>query len=135
MHPQPASFPRRAVFVLEWLRGSCERFVLQGDHLQPYRTEPLPAPVHYGCLPGTLNPADGVEVDAVLLGPAERTGWAGEFDVVGLLHLEDLDHKVILGSLAGVEALLAWFPPERGARLEPAENAWAWLAALRSPSA
>lgn len=49
----------------------------------------------------------------------------------GLLWLADGDHKVIFGELkAGLEALLAWFPPERGAQVQGAAEAQAWLAGL-----
>jgi hypothetical protein len=54
-----------------------------------------PPRFNYGLIPGLLNPADGEEVDAVLLGPPYPLGEA-EGEVVGLLHLEDGDHKVLL---------------------------------------
>ncbi|CAM3175629.1 inorganic diphosphatase [Deinococcus saxicola] len=105
----------------------------------PLRTEPYAAPVNYGCLPGTLNPADGAEIDAVWLGPALKVGSVLELPVLGLLHLLDGDHKVIfaLDSQSGADAaaqakLLAWFPPERGARLLDASEAEAWLDSLIS---
>ena len=117
--------------VVEWQAGERERFIWRGDAVQPYRTEPLPAPVNYGCLPGTHNPADAAEVDAVWLGEALAVGTVTELVPSGLLWLADGDHKVIFGErAAGLEALLAWFPPERGAQVRSAAEAQAWLAAL-----
>ncbi|EYB68341.1 hypothetical protein DEIPH_ctg025orf0218 [Deinococcus phoenicis] len=123
------------VGVVEWTRGTLERFVWRGDAAVPYRTEPWPAPVNYGCLPGTLNPADGAEVDAVWLGAALAVGTRVSAVPSGLLHLADGDHKVVFGPLedhhgGDLLALLAWFPPERGARLAGAEAAATWLASL-----
>ncbi|OLV18472.1 inorganic diphosphatase [Deinococcus marmoris] len=119
--------------------GTRERFVWRGDGLEPLRTEPYPAPVNYGCLPGTLNPADGAEIDAVWLGPSLEVGTVLEMPVLGLLSLLDGDHKVIFAADSQTEAdaaaqakLLAWFPPERGARLLDASEAVAWLESLTS---
>ncbi|MFC6659865.1 hypothetical protein [Deinococcus multiflagellatus] len=88
--------------------------------LERLRTEPLAAPVNYGCLPGTLNPADGAEVDAVWLGAPRPAGEEVLAVPSGLLHLHDGDHKVIFGAAdevpQGLHALLAWFPPNAGRR-------------------
>ena len=117
--------------VVEWTAGQRERFIWQDGRVVPYRVEPLPAPVNYGCLPGTLNPADGAEVDAVWLGAPRAVGDRVEAPISGLLWLADGDHKVIFGALQeGAAALLAWFPPDRGAELRNAEAAEAWLADL-----
>ncbi|CAM3954009.1 inorganic diphosphatase [Deinococcus marmoris] len=125
--------------MVEWAAGTRERFVWREGGLEPLRTEPHAAPVNYGCLPGTLNPADGAEIDAVWLGPAVTVGTVLELPVLGLLHLLDGDHKVIFGADAQADAgaqakLLAWFPPERGARLLDASGAVAWLESLNSKS-
>lgn len=125
--------------VVEWTRGTCERFVwrggAEGGEVAAYRTEPWAAPVNYGCLPGTLNPADGAEVDAVWLGAALPVGTRVSAVPSGLLHLADGDHKVIFGNLedhhgGDLLALLAWFGPERRVRLEGPAEAAAWLASL-----
>ncbi|GHF31506.1 inorganic pyrophosphatase [Deinococcus metalli] len=114
--------------VVEWSAGTVERWVWQGGRVVPYRTEPRPAPVNYGCVPGTLNPADGAEVDAVWLGDPLPVGARPVGRPVGLLHLRDGDHKVIFGHVdAGLDGLLAWFPPERGAAVQNAGAAQAWL--------
>ncbi len=103
----------------------------------PLRTEFHAAPVNYGCLPGTLNPADNAEIDAVWLGPALTVGTVPEATPLGLLWLLDGDHKVIFAADSQGQTepevqtrLLAWFPPERGARLLGAAEAVAWLESL-----
>ena len=118
--------------VVEWSAGSHERLVWHAEKgtLNPYRTEALPAPVNYGCLPGTLNPADDAEIDAVWLGPPLPVGTEVCARPTALLWLTDGDHKVIFGELAGLQALLDWFPPERGAQVQGAAEAQAWLRAL-----
>ncbi|MEW6421450.1 MAG: inorganic diphosphatase [Deinococcota bacterium] len=121
--------------VVEWPRGTLDRFVWRGGQVVPYRREPWPAPVNYGCLPGTLNPADQAEVDAVWLGEPLAVGQRVTAVPAGLLHLADGDHKVIFGDPedhhgGDLLALLAWFPPERGARLAGPAEAAAWLASL-----
>ncbi|GAA5512059.1 hypothetical protein Dcar01_00773 [Deinococcus carri] len=133
----PREGPREG--VVEWTRGTLERFVWRGGEVVPYRTEPWPAPVNYGCLPGILNPADGAEVDAVWLGEPRPVGERVRATPAGLLHLADGDHKVVFGPLeehhgGDLLALLAWFPPERGARLEGAQAAEDWLASLPGES-
>lgn len=130
--------------VVEWSKGSRERFIWQAGRVVPYRHEPLPAPVNYGCLPDVWNPADDAEADAVWLGQARAVGeevWAAPS---GLLWLLDGDHKVVFGDVtseketarkwsAGAQALLNWFPPERGAKLLSATEAQTWL--LNLPTA
>ncbi|MFC0616452.1 inorganic diphosphatase [Deinococcus budaensis] len=125
--------------VVEWTRGTVERFVWRGSRAEgevlPYRQEPWAAPVNYGCLPGTRNPADGSEVDAVWLGEALAVGTHVRAVPAGLLRLTDGDHKVIFGDLeehhgGDLLALLAWFAPERGAELLGPQEAAAWLASL-----
>lgn len=125
--------------VVEWTRGTRERFVWRGGEVASHRTEPWPAPVNYGCLPGLLNPADRAEVDAVWLGEPLAVGTRVSAVPAGLLHLADGDHKVIFGDLeehhgGDLLALLAWFGPERGARLQGPAEAAEWLASLRAES-
>ena len=116
--------------VIEWTAGTTERFIWQGGQIQPYRTEPRPAPVNYGCLPGLMNPADDAEVDAVWLGDPQPVGTLIQAAPAGLLHLADGDHKVIFGDLRQCAALLNWFPPEREAKLLRAAEAVTWLESL-----
>ena len=120
----------RLKMIVEWTKGSPSRYVWKEGKLLPVGQD-RPAPVNYGLLPGLLNPADGEEVDAVLLGPPHPLGEA-EGEVVGLLHLLDGDHKVLLapeGYTPGEEVapLLAWFAPERRPTLLPEEAALAFL--------
>lgn len=117
--------------VVEWSAGTQERRIWQAgtQTLVPYRTEPQPAPVNYGCLPGTHNPADHAEIDAVWLGGALAAGTLVEAPPTGLLHLADGDHKVVFGDLEGLAALLGWFAPGRQAQLLGAAEAQAWLLA------
>ncbi|GAA0500363.1 inorganic diphosphatase [Deinococcus depolymerans] len=130
MSAEPRAWPG----VVEWSAGTRERFVWRGQTLEPLRTERWAAPVNYGCLPGTLNPADDAEVDAVWLGGPLPVGTHLTLRPAGLLHLLDGDHKVIFSAApdrvpdpAAVQALLDWFPPERGARLLGPDEAAAWL--------
>lgn len=116
--------------VVEWTAGTTVRFIWKDEQLQPYRTEPRPAPVNYGCLPGLVNPADQAEVDAVWLGDPRPVGTFVQAAPTGLLHLADGDHKVIFGDLSLVAALLNWFPPEREAKLLSAEEAVKWMESL-----
>ncbi len=122
--------------VVEWTAGARERWIWRDGGVEPLRVEAVPAPVNYGCLPGTLNPADGAEVDAVWLGPPQAVGRVVEAPPLGLLHLRDGDHKVVFAAPnaeqndSGRQALLAWFPAERGAHWLDAAAAWAWLEGL-----
>ncbi len=101
--------------------------------------EGLAAPVNYGFLPGLVNPADGEEVDAVVLGPPLRPRARTTARLSGLVRLADGDHKLVLAPDADrypedEAALLAWFEPERGARLESADAAERWLTGLTRPT-
>lgn len=121
--------------VVEWTVGETRRFVWREGAVVFYRDEPLPAPVNYGCLPGTLNPVDRAEVDAVWLGSARAVGEKVCAAPSGLLWLLDGDHKIVFGNAGQGDAgqageLLAWFPVSRGARLLAPDEAWRWLDAL-----
>nr|WP_169737011.1 inorganic diphosphatase [Deinococcus pimensis] len=116
--------------MVEWRAGETRRSVWRAGEVVFLRKEPWRAPVNYGCLPGTLNPADDAEVDAVWLGPPREVGETVEAEPTGLLWLADGDHKVVFGDTADAAPLLAWFPQERGARLLSAGEAWAWLAEI-----
>jgi inorganic pyrophosphatase len=124
----PSSAPPALRGVVEWRVGETRRFVWREGEVAFLRDEPWTAPVNYGCLPGTLNPADDAEVDAVWLGPPREVGEVVDATPTGLLWLADGDHKVVFGNTADAGPLLAWFPPSRGARLLDAQAAWAWLA-------
>lgn len=117
MNPEPL------LGIVEWVRGSSERWIYREDgsdkvEVEFYRHEPQPAPVHYGCLPGTLNPADGAEVDAIWLTGEASVGQPRREAPTGLLHLADGDHKVLFGALdaEALARLLPWFAG-RGARV------------------
>ncbi|PYE54418.1 inorganic pyrophosphatase [Deinococcus yavapaiensis] len=127
---QPADFPHRALGVVEWRAGETRRFVYRDGGVKFLRDEPWTAPVDYGCLPGTLNPADDAEVDCVWLGTTHEVGETTLLAPTGLLWLADLDHKVVFGDVRGAAPLLAWFPPARGARLLPPRSALAWMTTL-----
>ncbi|GEM89000.1 inorganic diphosphatase [Oceanithermus desulfurans] len=124
--------------VIEWPKGSHERWEWKGGGF--VRTlEGLAAPVNYGFLPGLVNPADGEEVDAVVLGPPLRARTRSTARLTGLVRLADGDHKLVLTPDEGrypedETALLAWFEPERGARLESADAAARWLTELTHPT-
>ncbi|WP_135227507.1 inorganic diphosphatase [Deinococcus fonticola] len=119
--------------VVEWTAGTAQRFIWRGGRTEPYRTEARPAPVNYGCLPALWNPADHAEVDAVWLGEPRPVGTLVQATPSGLLHLQDGDHKVVFGPLEDAQALLDWFPAERGARLLAPADALAWLESLPLP--
>lgn len=114
--------------LIEWAKGSEERYAFQGGRLALVKRD-RPAPVNYGFVPDLINPADGEEVDAVLLGRPLPPGSRAKGRLLGLLHLADREHKLVLGDrLEGVEGLLEWFPPERAPRLLGEEAARAFLA-------
>lgn len=114
--------------LIEWAKGSEERYAFQGERLVLVKRD-RPPPVNYGFVPDLINPADGEEVDAVLLGRPLPPGSRAKGKLLGLLHLEDGDHKLVLGNrLEEVEELMEWFPPGRAPRLLGAEAARAFLA-------
>jgi ADP-ribosyl-[dinitrogen reductase] hydrolase len=117
--------------LVEWSKGSEERYALKEGRLVLAKRD-RPAPVNYGFVPDLYNPADGEEVDAALLGPPVPPGSRVRARLRGLLHLADGDHKLLLGEGEGEEALqalLAWFPPERRPRLLDKAETQAFLEA------
>ena len=123
--------------VIEWPKGSRERWEWREGRFVR-KTMDLPAPVNYGFLPGFTNPADGEEVDVVVLGRALPAKSRIEAPLAAMLWLDDGDHKLVLNLDEGEHhsdkaALLAWFEPERRARLEDASAAAGWLKELGYP--
>ncbi len=118
--------------IVEWPRGTRVRWKKVGARFVR-GLEAAPAPVNYGFVPGSQNPADGAEVDALLLGLPVPAGKRVEAVLVGILELADGDHKLVLDpkgeppDAATREAILAWFEPERRPRLASAEAARTWL--------
>lgn len=114
--------------VIEWAKNSRERYEWDGEGFRK-KLEDLPAPVNYGFVPGTLNPADGSEVDAALLGPPVAPKARYEGELVGAVTLADGDHKLILSpggrppSEEEIRALLSWFEAIRAPRLIGKEEA------------
>ncbi len=114
--------------LIEWPKGTRIRWEKVGVRFVR-REEDAPAPVNYGFIPGTQNPADDSELDAVLLGPPVPAGKRVRAEVVGAVALADGDHKLILAregkppNEGEIRALLAWFPPERAPRLLSAREA------------
>ena len=128
----------RSAIVVEWPRGSRVRWEWNGARFVR-RVEDAPAPANYGFIPGTQNPADGSELDAVLLGLPVPAGKRVRAEVVGAVALADGDHKLILArdgrppDEEEIRALLAWFPPHREPRLLPAKEARALLLGMLRP--
>ncbi len=122
----------KAEILIEWPKGTRTRWEkVEGRFVR--LEEDAPAPVNYGFIPGTQNPADGSELDAVLLGPPVPAGKRVRAAVVGAVALADGDHKLVLArdgkppSEEEIRTLLAWFPRERTPRLLSAEEAHALL--------
>ncbi|MGQ9735023.1 MAG: inorganic diphosphatase [Thermaceae bacterium] len=124
------------VFI-EWSKGSKKRYALRGKSLVLVGRD-RPAPVNYGFIPGLTNPADGEEVDAVLLGPPVPPGSRIRGEVLGLLHLKDGDHKLVLGpkgqALEDLTPLLSWFSEERAPTFLGKEAALDFLQRIRVAS-
>ena len=125
----------RLAIVVEWPKGSRVRWEWDGARFTR-RLEDLPAPVNYGFIPNSHNPADQSAVDAVLLGLPVPAGKRVEAELVGAVELADGDHKLILhekGEALGeaeAKALLAWFPQKRRPRLLVGEKARALARAM-----
>ncbi|MCS7058402.1 MAG: hypothetical protein NZ849_11165 [Meiothermus sp.] len=126
--------------VVEWSLGSPERFHWDGarlvPHQPPWRPEWGLPPVNYGLVPGYLNPADGAELDAIWASrePIAAGSWLlGQ--VLGMVWLQDGDHKVILGEPGGLgeidwAGLWPWLKGRRP-RLAGAEEAIDFIRSLR----
>ncbi len=128
---------RHAEIIIEWPKGSRIRWEWDGDRFLR-REESAPAPVNYGFVPGTFNPADKSELDAVLLGFPRPAGKRVRATVVGILTLSDGDHKLILSPEGAhpnsqeARALLSWFPSERSPQLRSARLAETILLSMLS---
>jgi inorganic pyrophosphatase len=129
--------------IVEWSLGSLERFHWNGEKLIP-RNPPWPAawgvpPVNYGVISGYHNPADGGELDAVWasLQPI-KVGSRLEGNVLGMIWLNDLDHKIILGRAGDLDqldyqGLEQWFTG-RDVRVSSAKEAIAFVRTLEPRS-
>ncbi|WP_233498203.1 hypothetical protein [Meiothermus sp. QL-1] len=131
--------------IVEWSLGSPQRFHWDGQKLVPHDPPWQPGwglpPVNYGLVPEYHNPADNAELDAVWAGQvAIPAGTVLTGEVLGMVWLEDGDHKLILGEPAqpwemDLEGLLAWFAG-RGPRLASKEEAVGFVQSLpRRPTA
>ncbi|MCS7068772.1 hypothetical protein [Meiothermus sp.] len=129
----------RLSMLVEWSLGSPMRYDWDGQKLvprdPPWRAEWGLPPVNYGQIPGYFNPADQAALDAIWASrqPIPAGSWLlGE--VLGMVWLQDGDHKIILGEpsqltnldLAG---LWAWFEG-RGPRLAGPAEAIAFVRSL-----
>lgn len=128
MTPPPEQMEWMA--LVEWEKGSTTRYRFEHGQVVFYREDSRPAPCNYGCIPAVFNPADEAEVDVIWLDGPLPVGWTGPIQISGLLHLDDQDHKVLTGDLQNIQPVLDWFPPERGARVLPAQAALEWLRSL-----
>lgn len=126
--------------VVEWTIGTRERYDWKGGVLvarQPWGWE-LP-PVNYGCIPRYFNPADQAELDAIWCDPTPvAPGVWLEGEVLGMVWVNDFDHKILLGQPGDLEkldrvGLEAWFVG-RDARITAAEEALAFIASLPAGS-
>jgi inorganic pyrophosphatase len=126
----------KLTMVVEWTIGSRERYDWRDGALvarQPWGWEL--SPVNYGCIPGYFNPADRAELDAIWCDPVPiALGVWLEGEVLGMVWLSDLDHKILLGRPGDLEkldraGLEAWFVG-REARIAAAEEALAIIASL-----
>jgi inorganic pyrophosphatase len=100
----------RLTMIVEWSLGSQQRFDWDGEKLI-VKAPPRPAgwevpPVNYGQIPGYLNPADGAALDAIWTGrqPA-APGALLEGEVLGMVWVNDGDHKIILGEPGSLKNL------------------------------
>jgi inorganic pyrophosphatase len=127
--------------IVEWSLGSLERYNWDGEKLIP-RNPPWPAqwgvpPVNYGLIPGYYNPTDGGELDAIWASskPLEVGRWL-EGEVLGMIWLNDNDHKIILGELGSLDqldyqGLDQWFIG-REPRFTSTEEALVFIQSLQS---
>ncbi len=124
----------KVTMIVEWPKGTRVRWEWNGQMFVRKR-EDAPAPVNYGFIPNTQNPADDSEVDAVLLGLPRPAGQRLEAEIVGMIRLADGDHKLILTppgtrpDEAEINAALAWFPAARKPEVAGKEEALGWLSA------
>lgn len=84
--------------VVEVPRGSFIKRELHGERSRVSFVSPVPCPFNYGYLPRHEG-ADGDPLDAVVLGPALKTGELVERSVVGVVRFMDggvVDDKLVL---------------------------------------
>lgn len=124
--------------VVEWSRGSYQRYDWKDGLLipvhKPWPSEWGPPPVNYGLIPGLLNPADNAEVDAVWPGEPIAVGTRLTDTLLGMVWLNDGDHKLILGNDDGLAALdehelFRWFEG-RAPRITSVDEAEVFLLSL-----
>ncbi len=112
-----------------------------------------PLPMEYGYIPGTINPADGQPVDAMVIGWGPTfPGCRYQVRAIGVLLRADGDHKVLavphtaeyISPLRDVsevdpdllQRLEAWFAPHFALLgWRDARWAWEWLGACRALAA
>ena len=83
--------------VVETPKGSLIKYSLRGDTLKKEYASPLPNLFNYGFIPGT-KAADGMEKDAIILGPKLRTGEKVKVNDVGVVRFMDdglVDDKIV----------------------------------------
>jgi inorganic pyrophosphatase len=95
-----AASTRAVTVVIEDPRGSVTRHHLDRERgvwvEAPHPHSSTPWPANYGYLPGTINPADGDELDALVLATDPLpTGAVVSARPVGLLARRDRDHKAL----------------------------------------
>ena len=132
--------PVETDIVVEVVRGSFVK--RRADGTVDY-VSPIPAPFHYGSVPGTTA-ADGDPEDVVLLGPPRRRGDRLRARVWGVVHLLDdgrADDKLVCSPRPPTEAEWAlvhlffrvWVVAKRArALLRGARGATRFLALERS---
>jgi 8-oxo-dGTP diphosphatase len=85
--------------VIENPRGSTERIrydARAGAFHPEGRPFPWPLPIHYGWIPGTLNPADAAELDVLVPDPGHTSPGASLVArPIGVMYRSDGDHKVL----------------------------------------
>ncbi len=123
--------------VVEWSRGSLDRFDFKKGVLVP-RDPPWPPqwgvpPVNYGCIPEYFNPNDQGQLDSIWADPIPiAVGTWLEGQVLGMIRVNDLDHKIILGESLEklpIGELEAWFEG-RDMRISSTQEALDFIATL-----
>jgi inorganic pyrophosphatase len=124
--------PVETDIVVEVLRGSFVK--RRADGTVDY-VSPIPAPFHYGSVPGT-RAADGDPDDAILLGPLRRVGERVRMPVWGVVHLlddGDADDKLVCSPRPPTAA--EWALVDLFFRVwVVAKRSRAWLRGARGPT-